>query len=53
MLQVHCPHVGPTGGGKCVDIVYNVDYFDDEQLFGGPRGSTFTCPDDMALLHDY
>ncbi|KAJ7132669.1 hypothetical protein C8R46DRAFT_923951, partial [Mycena filopes] len=20
---VHCPHVGPTGGGKCVDVAYN------------------------------
>jgi hypothetical protein len=21
--QVHCPHVGPTGGGKCIDVEYN------------------------------
>ncbi|KAI9343311.1 hypothetical protein DFJ73DRAFT_762022 [Zopfochytrium polystomum] len=24
--EVHCVHVGPTGGGKCVDIPYD-DYF--------------------------
>ncbi|KUI58470.1 hypothetical protein VP1G_05766 [Cytospora mali] len=32
--DIHCPHGGPTGGNKCVDIDYRVDYFDDEQLFG-------------------
>ncbi|KAJ7701056.1 hypothetical protein B0H16DRAFT_1641631 [Mycena metata] len=21
--EVHCPHVGPTGGGKCGDVTYN------------------------------
>jgi len=21
--QIHCPHVGPTGGGKCIDTPYN------------------------------
>jgi hypothetical protein len=21
--QVHCAHVGPTGGGKCIDVEYN------------------------------
>lgn len=41
--DVHCPHVGPTGGGKCVDIDYSTDYFDDERLFKGPLGSVFTC----------
>lgn len=41
-LQVHCPHVGPTGGGKCVDIDYRVDYFDDLELFG--MANPFMCP---------
>lgn len=41
--DVHCPHVGPTGGGKCVDIDYSTDYFDDEKLFKAPLGSVFTC----------
>lgn len=41
--DVHCPHVGPTGGNKCVDIEYSVDYFDDSALFRAPEGSVFTC----------
>lgn len=41
--EVHCPHVGPTGGGKCVDIEYSREYFDDAQLFGAPEGEVFTC----------
>ena len=41
--DIHCPHVGPTGGGKCVDIDYSDDYFDDAELFGEALGSTFTC----------
>ncbi|KAJ7257548.1 hypothetical protein B0H12DRAFT_1201953 [Mycena haematopus] len=32
--EVHCPHVGPTGGGKCIDVEYNDVYFNDEFLFG-------------------
>ena len=43
--DVHCMHVGPTGGGKCVDEPYNEGYFDDEALFGQPRGQTFICPE--------
>ncbi|KAJ7209274.1 hypothetical protein GGX14DRAFT_566458 [Mycena pura] len=39
--EVHCQHVGPTGGGKCIDIPYNQVYFDDE-LFGS-RDGTFDC----------
>ncbi|KAL2352482.1 hypothetical protein BJ546DRAFT_1064216 [Cryomyces antarcticus] len=42
--DVHCPHVGPTGGGKCVDADYNDVYFDDQALFGQPEGETFVCP---------
>ncbi|KAK3389525.1 hypothetical protein B0H63DRAFT_537508 [Podospora didyma] len=38
----HCPHVGPTGGGKCVDIPSNA-YFEDVSLYGNPLGKTFTC----------
>ncbi|KAI9884548.1 MAG: hypothetical protein M1823_003674 [Watsoniomyces obsoletus] len=41
--DVHCSHVGPTGGGKCVDISYNQKYFDDEMLFQRPLGTTFKC----------
>ncbi|KAF8164118.1 hypothetical protein K438DRAFT_2025345 [Mycena galopus ATCC 62051] len=40
---VHCAHVGPTGGGKCVDIEYNDGYFNDEFLYGAPLGAPFTC----------
>lgn len=41
--DIHCPHVGPTGGGKCVNIDYSVDYFDDANLYKSPLGSVFTC----------
>ena len=41
--DVHCVHVAPSGGGKCVDIEYNQVYFDDEALFGG--NDAFTCAD--------
>ncbi|KAI9748684.1 MAG: hypothetical protein M1815_003041 [Lichina confinis] len=41
--EIHCPHVGPTGGGKCVDKPYLEKYFDDERLFGSPAGTTFVC----------
>ncbi|EKG17648.1 hypothetical protein MPH_05097 [Macrophomina phaseolina MS6] len=40
--DIHCAHVGPTGGGKCVDIDYRTDYFDDAQLFG--MAEPFKCP---------
>lgn len=42
--QVHCPHVGPTGGGKCVDVAYPLQYFNDQALYGEPLGQTFKCP---------
>jgi hypothetical protein len=35
--------VGPTGGGKCVDVTYPDDYFNDESLYGDPVGKTFMC----------
>jgi len=41
--DVHCPHVGPTGGGKCVDVPYPTDYFSDQSLYGDPIGKTFMC----------
>jgi hypothetical protein len=41
--QIHCPHVGPTGGGKCVDYAYPLEYFNDQALYGDPLGKTFTC----------
>ncbi|KAJ7114940.1 hypothetical protein C8R44DRAFT_795084 [Mycena epipterygia] len=42
--QVHCAHVGPTGGGKCIDVEYNDVYFNDQALFGSPLGTPFNCP---------
>ena len=44
LRQVHCSHVGPSGGGKCIDVDYNSVYLDDQALFGAPVGETFTCP---------
>lgn len=41
--SIHCPHVGPTGGGKCSEESYNTRYFNDEELFGRPAGTTFVC----------
>ncbi|KAK3934620.1 hypothetical protein QBC46DRAFT_368095 [Diplogelasinospora grovesii] len=41
--DVHCPHVGPTGGGKCVNIAYPTNYFNDESLYDDPLGETFVC----------
>ncbi|KAJ7744910.1 hypothetical protein B0H16DRAFT_1693108 [Mycena metata] len=40
--EVHCPHVGPTGGGKCIDVEYNDAFFNDKFLFGG-SGEPFNC----------
>ncbi|KAK6347279.1 hypothetical protein TWF696_007351 [Orbilia brochopaga] len=40
--EAHCPHVGPTGGMKCVDYPYLVREFDDEKLWG--RTDLFRCP---------
>lgn len=42
--QVHCPHVGPTGGSKCVNEPYEQGYFfSDQALFGKPEGQNFVC----------
>ncbi|KAF7889135.1 hypothetical protein EAF00_009435 [Botryotinia globosa] len=42
-LEVHCPHVGPTGCMKCVDYDYNQGYLtDDLALFGSH--DAFRCP---------
>ncbi|KAJ7350014.1 hypothetical protein DFH08DRAFT_672177, partial [Mycena albidolilacea] len=41
--EVHCAHVGPTGGGKCIDVAYNDVYFNDESLYDAPLGTPFTC----------
>ncbi|KAF7300304.1 hypothetical protein HMN09_00913600 [Mycena chlorophos] len=42
--EVHCPHVGPTGGGKCVYADYVQAYFsNDTQVFGPSGPGTFTC----------
>ncbi|KAF7198261.1 Bifonsecin B biosynthesis cluster protein A [Pseudocercospora fuligena] len=51
--DVHCPHVGPTGGGKCSPIEYSKDYFDDDQLFGVPVGSAFTCGGPLISPYQY
>ncbi|KAL8683453.1 MAG: hypothetical protein Q9186_000608 [Xanthomendoza sp. 1 TL-2023] len=42
--DIHCPHVGPSGGGKCVDVQYDDGYLDDQVLFGKPEGQNFVCP---------
>ncbi|TVY60794.1 hypothetical protein LSUE1_G008135 [Lachnellula suecica] len=43
--EVHCPHVGPTGGAKCAAESYDDAYFaSDQRLFGAPQGQTFACP---------
>ncbi|MCJ1314947.1 hypothetical protein MMC15_000261 [Xylographa vitiligo] len=42
----HCPHVGPSGGGKCSPIDYDDAYFNDTALFGGPLQEFFICPRD-------
>jgi len=41
--DVHCQHVGPTGGGKCVDTPYEQKYFGDAALFGKPAKEIFNC----------
>lgn len=42
---MHCPHVGPTGGGKCTYEDYDDAYFgQDQRIFGAPLGQTFSCP---------
>ncbi|CAP59730.1 uncharacterized protein PODANS_1_260, partial [Podospora anserina S mat+] len=41
--DVHCPHVGPTGGGKCVDVEYPENYFSDKWLYEEETGETFVC----------
>ncbi|KAK8226044.1 hypothetical protein HDK77DRAFT_501285 [Phyllosticta capitalensis] len=42
--DIHCPHVGPTGGGKCVDNDYSIYYFDDLELLGSDK--PFYCAED-------
>ncbi|KAI9749501.1 MAG: hypothetical protein M4579_006846 [Chaenotheca gracillima] len=42
--QIHCPHVGPSGGDSCLDVSYAAKYEDDAELFGTPVGDTFKCP---------
>ncbi|MCJ1384070.1 hypothetical protein MMC17_007186 [Xylographa soralifera] len=49
--DAHCPHVGPSGGGKCSPIDYNDAYFNDTALFGGPLQEFFVCPRDVE--HHY
>ncbi|EPS41734.1 hypothetical protein H072_4341 [Dactylellina haptotyla CBS 200.50] len=40
--DAHCPHVGPTGGMKCVDFDYKTRQFDDQRLWG--QTDLFRCP---------
>ncbi|KAH6670886.1 hypothetical protein F5X68DRAFT_158936 [Plectosphaerella plurivora] len=40
--DIHCKHVGPNGGGKCVDIG-DMAYLEDETLYEEPLGETFVC----------
>ncbi|KAJ7437985.1 hypothetical protein B0H11DRAFT_2206332 [Mycena galericulata] len=45
---VHCPHVSPSGGGKCINVTYNDVYFNDWQfLFDKPLGAPFHCSDKL------
>ncbi|KAJ7169211.1 hypothetical protein C8R43DRAFT_876433 [Mycena crocata] len=46
--EIHCPHVGPTGGGKCIDVDYNAAYLDDELVFDSPLGRPFHCKNDIG-----
>ncbi|KAF3928787.1 hypothetical protein ABW21_db0205574 [Orbilia brochopaga] len=41
--EEHCPHVGFSGGMKCVDYPYEKRLFDDISLFG--TADRFICPD--------
>lgn len=41
--EVHCPHVGPTGGGKCVDVEYDAVYIDQDQTLFGALAAPFIC----------
>lgn len=42
---LHCPHVGPSGGGKCVDVPYvGGGYFSDAELWVVELGEAFRCP---------
>ncbi|KAJ7908458.1 hypothetical protein B0H13DRAFT_660138 [Mycena leptocephala] len=41
--EVHCAHVGPMGGGKCIDVQYNDVYFNDKELFGSHDRKVFNC----------
>lgn len=46
---LHCPHVGPNGGGKCVDEGYiDGGYFADEELWGLGLGEAFRCEEGEA-----
>ncbi|KAK0713698.1 hypothetical protein B0T26DRAFT_833320, partial [Lasiosphaeria miniovina] len=40
--ETHCPHVGPTGGGACIDVPYG-HVFEDEDVYSDPIGETFVC----------
>lgn len=42
--DIHCPHVGPDGGGKCIDKSYADKYINDEGIFGAPSAEIFKCP---------
>lgn len=42
-------HVGPTGGGKCVDVDFDQVYTDERTLYGdtgngGMFSGPFMCP---------
>lgn len=43
--DIHCPHIGPTGGMACVDATWNEKYglAADELLYG--ETMPFICPD--------
>ncbi|KAI9766011.1 MAG: hypothetical protein M1840_007018 [Geoglossum simile] len=51
--KAHCAHVGPTGGGKCVDYPYELSYFSDQGIFGDPQGETFQCSRTASKYSQY
>lgn len=46
--DLHCPHVGPTGGGKCVDKPFMKMYEDDVKVLGLPWVSPLDIAEETA-----
>lgn len=50
--DLHCPHIGPAGGGACVDATWNEKYglAADELLYG--EKTPFICPDKQPKVKE-